>query len=196
MEARNYIQEIETKLEKINQYLIKRGIKGFSVKEVGGNNQPPAELSPEETYALYNDRLEDVLAGIAFTPIGYPANFIMNSRFGYRSDPIRRGHVEFHPGIDFKGSRGDAVKSTADGQVLIAGWFQGYGKCVKIRHKNNLETLYGHLSKVNVKAGQMVNTGQVIGQVGSTGHSTGNHLHYEVRKNGKPVNPGSYLSFN
>ncbi|MEJ7693350.1 M23 family metallopeptidase, partial [Daejeonella sp.] len=67
---------------------------------------------------------------------------------------------------------------------------------VKIRHKNNLETLYGHLSKVNVKEGQMVNTGQVIGQVGSTGHSTGNHLHYEVRKNGKPINPGSYLSFN
>ena len=168
-------------------YLIKRGIKGFSVKEIGGNDEATTELSAEETYALYSDRLEDILAGIAFTPIGYPANFIMNSRFGYRSDPIRRGRVEFHPGIDFKGSRGDAVKSTADGQVIIAGWFQGYGKCVKIRHKNNLETLYGHLSKVNVKAGQMVNTGQVIGQVGSTGHSTGNHLHYEVRKNGKPA---------
>lgn len=196
LQARNYIQDIESKLEKINQYLIKRGIKGFSVKEVGGNNEATTELSPEETYALYSDRLVDILAGIAFTPIGYPANFIMNSRFGYRSDPIRRGRVEFHPGIDFKGSRGDAVKSTADGQVVIAGWFQGYGKCVKIRHQNNLETVYGHLSKVNVKVGQMVNTGQVIGQVGSTGHSTGNHLHYEVRKNGKPVNPGSYLSFN
>lgn len=195
-QARNYIQNIENKLEKINQYLIKRGIKGFSAKDVGGNSEVAPELSPEETYALYNERLEDILAGIAFTPIGYPANFIMNSRFGYRSDPIRRGRVEFHPGIDFKGRRGDAVKSTADGKVIIAGWFQGYGKCVKIRHKNNLETLYGHLSKVNVKEGQMVNTGQVIGQVGSTGHSTGNHLHYEVRKNGKPVNPGSYLSFN
>lgn len=196
IQARNYIQEIETKLEKINRYLIKRGIKGFSVKNVGGNDEATSQLSVEETYALYSDRLEDVIAGIAFTPIGYPANVIMNSRFGYRSDPIRRGRVEFHPGIDFKGRRGDAVKSTADGKVIIAGWFQGYGKCVKIRHKNNLETLYGHLSKVNVKEGQMVNTGQVIGQVGSTGHSTGNHLHYEVRKNGKPINPGSYLSFN
>lgn len=196
IQARNYIQNIEDKLKKINQYLIKRGIKGFTVNDIGGNSEPAAELSPEEAYSLYNDRLEDILAGIAFTPIGYPANFIMNSRFGYRSDPVRRGRVEFHPGIDFKGRRGDAVKSTADGKVIIAGWFQGYGKCVKIRHKNNLETLYGHLSKVNVKEGQMVNTGQVIGLVGSTGHSTGNHLHYEVRKNGKPVNPGSYLTFN
>ncbi|SKB81839.1 M23 family metallopeptidase [Daejeonella lutea] len=195
-QARNYIQNIEDKLKKINQYLIKRGIKGFTVKDVGGNNESATELTAEETYALYNDRLEEVLVGIAFTPIGYPANFVMNSRFGYRSDPVRRGRVEFHPGIDFKGRRGDAVKSTADGKVIIAGWFQGYGKCVKIRHKNNLETLYGHLSKVNVKEGQIVNTGQVIGQVGSTGHSTGNHLHYEVRKNGKPINPGSYLSFN
>ncbi len=196
MQARNYIQNIENKLKKINQYLIKRGIKGFAVNDVGGNDQTSEELSPEETYSLYNDRLEDILVGIAFTPIGYPANFVMNSRFGYRSDPMRRGRVEFHPGIDFKGRRGDAVKSTADGKVIVAGWFQGYGKCVKIKHKNNLETLYGHLSKINVKPGQMINTGQVIGQVGSTGHSTGNHLHYEVRKNGKPINPSSYLSFN
>ncbi|WP_276349080.1 M23 family metallopeptidase [Daejeonella sp. JGW-45] len=195
-QARNYIQNIENKLKKINQYLRKRGIEGFATNDIGGNDDANTDLSPEETYALYNERLEDILSGVAFTPIGYPSNFAVNSRFGYRSDPIRRGRVEFHPGIDFKGRRGDAVKSTADGKVIIAGWFQGYGKCVKIRHKNNLETLYGHLSKVNVKAGQMVSTGQVIGRVGSTGHSTGNHLHYEVRKNGKPVNPGSYLSFN
>lgn len=196
MEARNYIQNIENKLKKINQYLIKRGIKGFTVNDIGGNDQAAAELSPEETYALYDERLEDILLGVAFTPMGYPANYVVNSTFGYRGDPVRRGRVEFHPGIDFKGSRGDAVKSTADGIVIIAGWFQGYGKCVRIRHKNNLETLYGHLSRINVKVGQMVNTGQVVGQVGSTGHSTGNHLHYEVRKNGKPINPRNFLSVN
>ena len=196
MEARNYIQNIENKLKKINQYLIKRGIKGFTVDNIGGNDQAATQLSPEETYALYDERLEDILLGVAFTPMGYPANYVVNSTFGYRGDPVRRGRVEFHPGIDFKGSRGDAVKSTADGIVIIAGWFQGYGKCVRIRHKNNLETLYGHLSRVNVKVGQMVNTGQVVGQVGSTGHSTGNHLHYEVRKNGKPINPRNFLSVN
>ncbi len=196
MEARNYIQNIENKLKKINQYLIKRGIKGFTIDDIGGNDQAATQLSQEETYALYDERLEDILLGVAFTPMGYPANYVVNSAFGYRGDPVRRGRVEFHPGIDFKGSRGDAVKSTADGIVIIAGWFQGYGKCVRIRHKNNLETLYGHLSRVNVKVGQMVNTGQIVGQVGSTGHSTGNHLHYEVRKNGKPINPRNFLSVN
>lgn len=195
-QTRNYIQNIESKLKKINQYLIKRGIKGFTVDDIGGNDQSAAEFSPEEAYALYDERLEDFLLGVAFTPLGYPANYAINSKFGYRGDPIRKGKVEFHPGIDFKGKRGDAVKSTADGKVVIAGWFQGYGLCVKIRHKNNLETLYGHLSKVNVKVGQMINTGQVLGLVGSTGHSTGNHLHYEVRKNGKPINPKSFLSVN
>jgi len=196
VQARNYIQNIETKLKKINEYLKKRGIKGFSVSNIGGNDQAVDELSLEETYALYDERLKEILMGVAFTPIGYPANYIINSTFGYRSDPVRRGRVEFHSGLDFKGRRGDAVKTTADGKVILAGWFQGYGKCVRIRHKNNLETLYGHLSKINVKEGQMVNTGQVIGQVGSTGHSTGNHLHYEVRKNGKPVNPRNFLNLN
>ena len=195
-QARNYIQNIENKLKKINQYLIKRGIKGFKVKEIGGNNESTNDLSTEEIYALYDDRLADFLVGVAFTPMGYPANYTINSVFGYRGDPIKRGRVEFHPGIDFNGRRGDAVKSTADGKVIIAGWFQGYGNCVKIKHKNDLETLYGHLSKVNVKVGQSVNTGQVVGNVGSTGHSTGNHLHYEVRKNGKPINPKNFLSIN
>jgi len=196
LQARNYIQNIESKLKKINEYLKKRGIKGFSVSNIGGNNQASDDLSLEETYALYDERLKEILMGVAFTPIGYPANYIINSTFGYRGDPVRRGRVEFHPGLDFKGKKGDAVKSTADGKVILAGWFQGYGKCVKIRHKNNLETLYGHLSKINVKAGQLVSTGQVIGKVGSTGYSTGNHLHYEVRKNGKPVNPRNFLNLN
>lgn len=195
-QARNYIQNIEDKLKKINQYLIKRGIKGFKLEGTGGNNQSTEALSTNETFALYNDRVKDFLIDVAFTPMGYPANHIINSKFGYRSDPIRKGRVEFHPGLDFKGRRGDAVKSTAEGKVIIAGWFQGYGKCVKIKHANNLETLYGHLSKINVKVGQKVNAGQVVGHVGSTGHSTGNHLHYEVRKNGRPVNPKSFLSIN
>ena len=196
IQARNYIQSIENKLKKINEYLKKRGIKGFAVSNIGGNNPAVNELSLEETYALYDDRLKEILMGVAFTPIGYPANYIINSTFGYRSDPVKRGRVEFHAGLDFKGRRGDAVKSTADGKVILAGWFQGYGKCIRIRHKNNLETLYGHLSKINVKVGQVVNTGQVIGRVGSTGYSTGNHLHYEVRKNGKPVNPRKFLNLN
>lgn len=194
LEAINYIQRIEDKLKKINQYLIKRGIKGFNIDGIGGNDQSEIRFSPEETYAMYDERLKEILVGVAFTPMGYPSNYIVNSTFGYRGDPVRKGRVEFHAGLDFKGRRGDLVKSTADGKVIMAGWYQGYGKCIRIRHKNNLETLYGHLSKINVKAGQIVSTGQVIGNVGSTGYSTGNHLHYEVRKNGKPVNPKTYLN--
>lgn len=196
VEAKNYIQNIEDKLKKINNYLRKRGIKGFSTSNIGGNDQASESLSIEETFALYDERLTDVLMGVAFTPIGYPGTYIINSKFGYRSHPVRRGSIEFHSGLDFKGRRGDLVKSTANGKVILAGWFQGYGKCVRIRHKNNLETLYGHLSKINVKEGQMVTSGQTIGRVGSTGQSTGNHLHYEVRKNGKPVNPRNYLNLN
>jgi murein DD-endopeptidase MepM/ murein hydrolase activator NlpD len=196
VEAKNYIQNIEDKLKKINGYLKKRGIKGFSTDDIGGNSQSNVNLSIKETFAMYDERLTDVLIGVAFTPIGYPGTSIINSKFGYRNHPVRRGSIEFHSGLDFKGRKGDAVKSTADGKVILAGWFQGYGKCVRIRHKNNLETLYGHLSKIDVKEGQMVTSGQVIGKVGSTGQSTGNHLHYEVRKNGKPVNPRNYLNLN
>ncbi len=194
LKAKDYIQNIEDKLNKINQYLIKRGIEGFTVDNVGSNNEATTDLSPEEMYALYDERLNDVLLGVAFTPIGFPANFRINSGFGYRSNPFGKGRTEFHTGIDFKGRYGDPVKSTADGKIIHAGWHQGYGICVRIKHKNKIETLYAHLSKANVKVGQMVNAGDVIGTIGSTGHSTGPHLHYEVRENGKPMNPRNFLT--
>jgi murein DD-endopeptidase MepM/ murein hydrolase activator NlpD len=196
--AQTYIQEIEGKLQTINSYLKKRGLRGFSTKAVGGNGgeEEASKLTDEEKYSLYDDYLSRFLTAVAFTPMGYPRISSLTSYFGYRSDPFNGGHAEFHPGIDFKGERGDAAKCTANGRVVFAGWFGGYGNCVRIQHKNNLETLYGHLSKIVVKVGQEVTAGEKIGEIGSTGHSTGNHLHYEVRKNGKPVNPISYLSLN
>jgi len=196
--AQTYIQEIEGKLQTINSYLRKRGLKGFSTKSVGGNGGEveASKLSDEEKYSLYDDYLSRFLTAVAFTPMGYPRISSLTSYFGYRSDPFDAGHAEFHPGIDFKGERGDAAKCTANGKVVFTGWFGGYGNCVRIQHKNNFETLYGHLSKIVVKVGQEVIAGEKIGEIGSTGRSTGNHLHYEVRKNGKPVNPISYLSLN
>jgi murein DD-endopeptidase MepM/ murein hydrolase activator NlpD len=98
--------------------------------------------------------------------------------------------AEFHPGIDFKGKRGDEVKCTASGKVVFAGWAGGYGNCIRIQHINDIQTVYGHLSKIKVKVGQQVNLGDEIGLVGSTGHSTGAHLHYEVRRHGKANKPG------
>jgi murein DD-endopeptidase MepM/ murein hydrolase activator NlpD len=128
--------------------------------------------------------------------MGYPHISSLTSYFGYRSDPFNSAHAEFHPGIDFRGTKGDPARCTANGRVVYAGWYGGYGNCVRIAHMNNFETLYGHLSRISVKVGQEVTVGEKIGEVGSTGHSTGTHLHYEVRKDGKAVNPISFLTLN
>jgi murein DD-endopeptidase MepM/ murein hydrolase activator NlpD len=120
----------------------------------------------------------------------------MTSVFGYRGDPFNSEHAENHPGIDFRGAMGDAVKCTANGKVVHASWYGGYGNCIIIKHMGDYQTLYGHLSHINVKVGEEVKVGDVIGLVGSTGHSTGAHLHYEVRKNGTPVNPAKFLTLN
>jgi murein DD-endopeptidase MepM/ murein hydrolase activator NlpD len=195
--AQNYIQAIEGKLQIINSYLKKRGLKGFSTKDIGGNgNAEESKLTDNEKYSLYDEYLDRLLHAVAFTPMGYPRISSLTSIFGYRSDPFDSEHAEFHPGIDFKGEKGDEAKCTANGRVESAGWYGGYGNCVRIMHANNIETLYGHLSRITVKVGQEVTAGQKIGEVGSTGRSTGTHLHYEIRKNGKPVNPVSYLSLN
>lgn len=197
-DAQSYIEEIQNKLKTINSYLKKRGLKGFSTREVGGGDGNGAEgkMTDNEKYSLYDDYLDRLLHAVAFTPMGYPKISSLTSYFGYRSDPFESDHAEFHPGIDFQGHRGDAAKCTANGRVVSAGWNGGYGNCVRIAHANNFETLYGHLSRITVHVGQKVTAGEKIGEIGSTGRSTGNHLHYEVRKNGRPVNPISYLSLN
>jgi len=195
--AQTYIQSIEVKLQKINEYLKKRGLKGFSTQAVGGNgNAEASKLTEEEAYSLYDDYLSRLLHTVAFTPMGYPRMSSLSSFFGYRNDPFNSARAEFHPGIDFQGNRGDEAKCTANGKVIFTGWSGGYGNCVRIDHGNNIETLYGHLSRISVKVGQEVMAGQKVGEIGSTGHSTGNHLHYEIRKNGKAVDPIKFLSLN
>lgn len=116
----------------------------------------------------------------------------MSSNFGVRNDPFL-GRPAMHTGIDLRGDSGEPVHVTANGKVTIAGWEGGYGKLVEINHGNGLATRYGHLSAINVKVGQIVRTGQAIGRIGSTGRSTGPHLHYETRVNGDPVNPQKFL---
>lgn len=195
--AQSYIQSIEVKLKTINDYLRRRGLKGFSTKGIGGdNNTEGKKLNDGEVYSLYNDYLNHLMGTIAFTPMGYPRISSFTSFFGYRSDPFDSASAEFHPGIDFKGKRGDEVKCTASGKVVFAGWAGGYGNCIRIQHINDIQTVYGHLSKIKVKVGQEVNLGDEIGLVGSTGHSTGAHLHYEVRRHGKAVNPVNFLTLN
>lgn len=111
--------------------------------------------------------------------------------FGYRSDPFTHRR-RFHYGLDISTSRGTPIYAAADGVVNYAKRNGGYGLMVSINHGYGYETLYGHMSKLEVKRGQRVNRGDEIGKVGNTGRSTGSHLHYEVQLRGKPVNPYSY----
>lgn len=116
----------------------------------------------------------------------------ISSNFGHRRDPFN-GRSAMHSGMDFKAPTGTPVRATGDGVVIKAGRKGGYGKTVEIRHKNGLTTRYAHLSRISVKQGQRISVGKVIGNVGSTGRSTGPHLHYEVRKNKKALNPSRYI---
>jgi len=129
------------------------------------------------------------------TPSATPvANAYISSPFGGRIDPITGGH-QFHKGLDLDGQTGDPVHSAADGIVMRAGFDPGgYGNVVDIDHGNGTMTRYGHCSRLLVKVGDLVHAGDEIAKVGSTGRSTGSHLHFEVLINGQQVNPRPYLS--
>jgi murein DD-endopeptidase MepM/ murein hydrolase activator NlpD len=191
--AVSYIQDIQAKLKTINNFMSKRGLHELPFRKINIGDKPNNDA---KLYSDFSNYLNKLVNNIAFTPMGYPRLSSFTSFFGSRSNPFDFGGSEFHPGIDFAGHRGDPVKCTASGRVIYAGRAGGYGNCVKIKHANNLETWYGHLSKIDVKEGQRVTVGDMIGKVGSTGRSTGPHLHYEIRKNGQPVNPKQYLSLN
>jgi murein DD-endopeptidase MepM/ murein hydrolase activator NlpD len=114
------------------------------------------------------------------------------SGFGVRSDPFL-GRPAMHTGLDFRAATGDPVRATANGKVVSSGWMGGYGRMVEIDHGNGLSTRYGHMSEIGVRVGDQIKIGQVIGAVGSTGRSTGPHLHYETRIDGDAVDPQKFL---
>jgi murein DD-endopeptidase MepM/ murein hydrolase activator NlpD len=107
-------------------------------------------------------------------------------------DPLVH-EAAMHTGIDFRGDVGDPIRATAAGTVTIAGLSGGYGKMIEIDHGNGLATRYGHLSEIDVDVGDSVRSGEIVGKLGSTGRSTGPHLHYEVRVKGEPVDPQKFL---
>ena len=144
------------------------------------------------------DQLQEALGNqqdrLAHIPSVLPINiadYTMSSGYGYRVDPIY-GASKFHEGLDFAASTGTDVFATGDGKVMVAGREKGYGNCVDISHGYNYLTRYAHLSEVLVKPGEEVKRGQLIGKVGSTGKSTGPHLHYEVRYKDVPQNPVNF----
>jgi murein DD-endopeptidase MepM/ murein hydrolase activator NlpD len=154
----------------------------------------------EDSLLAESDRLAAdlrALGGSAGTVVGtgqfvWPVNGRVSSPFGYRIHPIF--HVrKMHTGVDLAAGMGTPIKAADSGTVVEAGWRGGYGKCVVISHGNGVATLYAHQSVLLVSVGDTVKRGQVIGKVGSTGFSTGAHLHFEVRVNGNPVDPMRYL---
>ena len=159
--------------------------------QIGGRGFRTGDIGDDYFNAVERDikRLDKVLA---VTPFGRPASGSISSHYGYRKSPFSEAR-EFHGGVDFRGKTGDEVVTTADGVVEKAKYGKGYGKHVVIKHEKGYKTLYGHLSKIEVTKGQKVEAGEKIGEIGSTGRSTGPHLHYEVIRYGRRINPGKFI---
>ncbi len=149
--------------------------------------------------AVVRARMEPVLRAWAHTPSIPPTAGYLSSGFGVRVNPFSRtneagdGLLGYHTGIDISNALDTPIQVTADGVVEEAGWMDRYGWGVRVRHNGEQETLYAHMNHVNVKAGQKISRGDILGTMGRSGNATGVHLHYEVRLNGKPTNPQPYL---
>ncbi|WP_075214616.1 M23 family metallopeptidase [Mongoliimonas terrestris] len=156
-------------------------------------NGPEALAAAMEDAAAAFGRLQHLKSAVDLLPVVEPlAGAAVTSNFGSRSDPFL-GSSAFHAGIDFRAPTGRPVTATAAGRVINAGRNGGYGNLIEIDHGKGLTTRYAHLSRIDVKVGERVARGQVVGRVGSTGRSTGPHLHYETRVDGTAVNPLAYL---
>ncbi|HLP31225.1 MAG TPA: M23 family metallopeptidase [Geothrix sp.] len=149
--------------------------------------------------AIVRARMEPVIRAWSHTPSIPPTAGYLSSGYGVRVSPFSRsneagdGLLGYHSGIDISNVLDTPIQATADGEVIEAGWMDRYGWGVRIRHTNEQETLYAHLNHVDVKAGQKVSRGEILGTMGRSGNATGVHLHYEVRLGGKAVNPQPYL---
>ena len=190
LQLREKLQGIEETLLEMQDVLHKKGIK--KELSIGGEFIPAEKFSLSYVDYIKND-IDNLFNTMRSVPVGTPLQGKINSGYGYRKDPFNRKKA-FHAGIDIDANYGQAVVATADGVVTKAAWKNHYGRTVVIKHEDGYKTLYGHLSKITVKEGDKVKVGDVIGKAGSTGRSTGVHLHYEVVKNGKRVNPKNFLS--
>jgi len=196
--------DYDSKLKRIRGVFAELGIRAprRATTEAAGGPFVPYRLAPgagafeRQVHHVTLERAQaDQLAHeMAALPIRPPVRgeLDITSGFGVRIDPFLN-RPAMHTGIDFRGAIGEPVHATASGTVTVAGWSGGYGRMVEIDHGNGLSTRYGHLSEIEVKVGQTVKIGQMIGRLGSTGRSTGPHLHYETRINGEAVDPDRFL---
>ena len=198
-------ERIDIKARSMRSVLADLGVDAARMPAVASVGGPFVPLKPPQSGAsaferqLYRinvaraqvDRFSHALIAV---PVRKPVigDVDMSSPFGMRMDPFL-GRPAVHTGIDLRGEIGEPVRATATGRVSIAGREGGYGNMVEINHGNGLATRYGHLSQIDVKVGQTVRIGEVIGRIGSTGRSTGPHLHYETRVNGEAIDPQKFL---
>jgi len=166
--------------------------------KVGGPDVEEFQLTNVETEAEENQmeaqlRTIETTSNPEFLPNMWAHLGKINNEFGFRRNPFGGRSYEFHPGLDIDGERGDSVIAPANGVVVKAGWQGGYGNMIEIDHGNGLFTRYGHLSKIGVQVGDAIERGQLIGLIGSTGRSTGPHLHFEIRLGDKAINPRRFL---
>jgi len=199
------LEKLNNRVEKVEDTSRKLAEKsGVVTEEVSSPGSGGPELPLDEmglaTLASKMSRLEenmrayeDILRQHGYTPTIWPVDGSLEGGFGGRRNPFGGPGYEFHTGQDIEAPIGTPVIAGARGQVSFVGWLNGYGQLVVIDHGGGLSTRYGHLSHIDVELGQLVSRGQLVGKVGSTGRSTGPHLHYEVRINDQPVNPLQYL---
>ncbi len=167
-------------------------IKKKKIKHIQSNSGGPYIALADKNFDELIQRTDTYLKTIRRLPLGRPVTGYITSRYGRRVDPLNDKKA-FHSGIDFRGKYGDKIRATAHGKVVYAGRNGGFGKFIKIDHGNGYTTSFAHMKKVEVKKGQYVKQGQVIGRVGSSGRSTGPHLHYEISRNGKTINPYRFI---
>jgi murein DD-endopeptidase MepM/ murein hydrolase activator NlpD len=196
----NRVDAIEDKSRRLSQEAGVAGeAEGAAPRGAGGPsfNLDAASLAiVEARAALLEENLkvfEAALRERARVPSIWPVEGEATDAFGVRGNPFGGGSSEYHSGQDISAPKGTPVVAPADGTVTHAGWQSGYGNLVTIDHGNGLSTRYGHLSKVEAVVGQEIKRGELVGLVGSTGRSTGPHLHYEVRIHEEPVSPRHYL---
>lgn len=183
-----YEQQAETQEELIGRLRSDRKALEAAEDQLARDSANIAGLIRQRLNALSRSRI--VVRGTGIFSI--PSDGRLTSSFGYRVHPIL-GYRRFHAGIDFGASYGSPIRAADRGVVIFSGWYGGYGRTVIIDHGNNITTMYAHTSQVYVQEGQTVERGQAIAAVGSTGLSTGPHLHFEVRRGGEPVNPLNFL---
>ncbi|PID76669.1 MAG: hypothetical protein CSB24_05405 [Deltaproteobacteria bacterium] len=190
------ISELQSRTRLIESVMSEVGVNiKVEPKKKPENGNKGGVFIPFDEYSQYEELLERTdyyLDTIKSVPIGRPAGGRITSGYGKRVDPFNNLDA-FHTGIDLKGKLGEKVLATADGTVTWAFVNGGYGKYLEIDHGNGYKTRFAHLHKILVKKGDQVHRGQVIGQVGNTGRSTGCHLHYEVVVNEKAVNPFKFI---